>query len=125
MKILFLDDNKERHAAYRRMSIGDDVDYAFTAKQAVSFLKTAETPYDVASLDHDLDEYATMGQTPRDLTGQYVAKYISKMPPEKLPKKIIIHSFNNAGSLAMMNILREAGIRSSWRMFRVNDRNLD
>ncbi len=89
MRILFLDDNKDRHAAYRRLSIGDNVDYAFSAKEAVRMLDRAQEPYDVASLDHDLDEWAQAGQEPHELTGEHVAKHIVKTPPERRPKKII------------------------------------
>lgn len=125
MKILFLDDNKERHAAFRRMSIGDNVDYAFSATEAISMLDKAPEPYDVASLDHDLDEYAQMGQTPRELTGEAVAKHIALMSATRRPKKIVVHSFNGTGAAKMIAALRDAGVRAFWRIFKVNDRQLD
>jgi hypothetical protein len=125
MRIIFLDDNKDRHAAYRRLSIGDNVDYAFSAKEAVRMLDRAQEPYDVASLDHDLDEYATMGQEPRELTGEHVAKHIALMAPERRPKKIIVHSYNGTGARKMVLVLRDAGVRAFWRMFKVDDRQID
>lgn len=125
MRILFLDDNNDRHASYRRLSIGDNVDYAFSAKEAMRLLDKAQEPYDIASLDHDLDEWAQAGHEPRELTGEHVAKHIVQMTPERRPKKIIVHSYNGPGAAKMVAVLRDAGVRAFWRMFNVRDRQID
>ena len=117
MRILFLDDDKQRHASYRLISIGDEVDHAWSAEEAIRMLDSGER-YDYATLDHDLDEYAQMGQTPRDPTGQAVALHIASMPLEKRPKRVNVHSFNPVGAKRMVETLHEAGVRVSRQIFR-------
>jgi hypothetical protein len=55
---------------------------------------------------------ATLGLTPNEKTGQDVAKYIATLPVDKVPKRIIVHSFNPIGAIRMVEILRDAGIKN-------------
>jgi NAD+-processing family protein with receiver domain len=109
-RILFLDDDENRHRGFRQMTIGDLVDHVYTARQAIEALEK-NPAYDYVYLDHDLDEYATMGQTPREETGQVVADYIAeKLPKDKYPDRVVIHSYNRPGARSMGLKIKEAGI---------------
>lgn len=103
MRILFLDDNTARHVHAKKAYEGHDVDYVFTAAEAIEKLKT-NPPYDLVSLDHDLG-----GQTfvkSDEQSGYEVCKYIVfNMGPAEIPKKAIIHSWNPAGANNMMAML--------------------
>lgn len=104
MRILFLDDNHDRHHAFRSLSIGHVVDHAYTARQAIDFLR--ENRYDLVSLDHDLDWQATAGLTPLEETGYVVADFIAAM--ESAPTVVNVHSLNPVGAARMMDTLQSA-----------------
>lgn len=109
MKILFLDDDKERHRRFVMNRIGQDITTAWTCAEACKLL--SEEVYDVAYLDHDLSESAASGHPAAgERTGTHVAEFIAAMPPEKRPRTVIIHSFNDYGRKRMRAILREAGV---------------
>jgi hypothetical protein len=108
MRILFLDDNEERHRNFVMANIGHRVDQVYKAAHAIRAMEMSD-PYDVASLDHDLDEQSTMGLTPTELTGLDVVR--AMVNPEgalkdKLPRTVIVHSYNNAGATNMVSLLR-------------------
>lgn len=110
-RILFLDDMETRHSGFRQMTIGHLVDHVYTARAAIEALEK-NPPYDYVYLDHDLDEAATMGMTPTTETGQVVADYIAdKLPRDKRPAQIVVHSYNAVGARSMGTKLKEAGLR--------------
>lgn len=141
MRILFLDDMKARHDAFRKNTIGHDVVFVFTAKEAIEALDT-QGRFDQARLDHDLEEthYAAgMGVAmchspicplypgqehvrergcPGGLygsgTGMDVIDHIIAMAPEKRPRKIISHTFNTERGKEMIRRLRDVGIRDCY-----------
>ncbi len=109
-RILFLDDMETRHAGFRQMTIGDDVDHVYTARAAIEALEK-NPAYDYVYLDHDLDEQATAGLPPTTETGQVVADYIAeKLAHDKRPARVIVHSFNREGARRMGLKLKEAGL---------------
>lgn len=119
MRILFLDDDQERHDAFRkRMPAPLEIVSVYTVAQAKESLDR-NNPFLEAHLDHDLADYG-----PRDMygyrdeyTGQHVAHYIARMPAEKRPNLVRIHSWNPDGARAMHEILQGAGVRVFRRPF--------
>lgn len=109
MRILFLDDNKERHRRFLMNRIGQNIVQAWTCEEACRLLSA--TVFDIAYLDHDLSELAAAG-TPaaNERTGTHVAEFIAAMPPEKRPGRVVVHSFNDYGRKRMAAILRDAGV---------------
>jgi CheY-like chemotaxis protein len=124
-RILFLDDDEERHRGFSQMTIGDLVDHVYTARQAIEALEKNDA-YDYIYLDHDLDIYATMGQTPTEETGQVVADHIAeKLSKEKYPRKrVVVHSYNRVGAVSMGRKIKEAGIRVLLIPYRAPSRDL-
>lgn len=103
MKVLFLDDDKERMKHARKYFMNDTLSEAETAEQAIRMLEKY-SPYDLVSLDHDLG--GNIYCPSDEVSGYAVAKFISTMPTEKLPKRVVIHSFNPVGANNMINVLR-------------------
>lgn len=103
MKILFLDDMKSRRDKFKQKSIGHKVDFAETAEDAISLLKT--NTYDVIYLDHDLESehYKTTQET--DLNGLYVAKHLLNMIHNH-NKIVIVHSLNVVGRNNIKSVLQ-------------------
>lgn len=113
MKILVLDDDDDRHRAFSRKLVKFEVIQARTYQQAIEALK--ETVFDAAFLDHDLNMYGYESTAKKkgktvELTGGDVVDYIVKMHPSKRPAAIIVHSWNPAGALYMVETLKDAGV---------------
>lgn len=108
MRILFLDDDEERHRRFRSAHIGCDVTFCFTYEACIAAL--AGPRFDRAHLDHDLSDMAAAGMpAPGELNGQDVARFIAGMPPDARPMEIVVHSFNDDGRRKMGRILVDAG----------------
>jgi len=103
MKILFLDDDPVRTKKARRCFAKDKLHEAETAKQAIMLLEK-HSPYDAVSLDHDLG--GNIYCPSDEVSGFAVAEYISKMPKEKMPKQVVVHSFNLSGAENMRKVLQ-------------------
>lgn len=107
MKVLFLDDNLERHKEFAK-GFGDDSNeiwYVETASDAIEVLN--EIKFDSIFLDHDLGgEYFVPSG---DGTGYEVAEWLS----ENLDYNpiIIIHSMNPSGAVNMKNKLSGCGFK--------------
>ena len=101
MKILFLDDDRGRIALAREAynGFGIQLSIAETAEQAIRMLKKY-SPYDLVSLDHDLGGEAFVPSDER--SGHAVAKFIATMSKDKMPKQVVIHSYNPAGAQNML-----------------------
>lgn len=120
-RVLFLDDDEERHEAVRRMADllpQVRIDHVWTAEKARRALD--RTRYDLALLDHDL-EPLTYAPTPgRD--GQAVAAFIVTLPAWRRPRQVVVHSWNPLGAAEMERMLAEAGVPVSraesgtWRL---------
>lgn len=117
MRILFLDDDKERHRRFTMNRIGMNITQAWSHAEACRLLD--ETVFDVAYLDHDLSELASAGMPAADeKTGTHVAEHIAAMPPEQRPRAVVIHSFNDYGRKRMAHILHRAGVRVTIEPFK-------
>jgi len=103
MKILFLDDDSIRIRQARIDFVKDELSVAETAGQAIRMLEK-NSRYDLASLDHDLG--GNIYCPSDEVSGFAVAEYISKMHKEKMPKQVVVHSFNPDGAANMMQVLQ-------------------
>jgi CheY-like chemotaxis protein len=106
MKILVLDDSKNRQDFFSRSLIGNEkVIQAYNYDQAVKALE--EDIFDLIFLDHDLD----LELDTEDKTGLDVAKYIADMPYERFPKECIVHSLNSYGADNIVAVLEQSDIK--------------
>lgn len=112
MKVLFLDDDENRHTYAQRALIGHDVHYVRTVAEAVRTL--AGHKFDVAMLDHDLGgtHYAPSDEK----SGYQVALAISGQDG-KAPQRVIVHSYNAPGAARMIQALSAAEIPCAWVPF--------
>lgn len=127
MRILFLDDMKIRQESFEMQIIVhlDDVHVedwrAWNGEQALKRLE--ERDYDVMFLDHDLgdDQYSEhrdgVRVVSKALSGTEVAEAIALLPVERLPKLVVIHSWNRYGADRMADILHRAGVKVLQIMF--------
>lgn len=107
MRILFLDDDENRHAKHAQENIGRDVTRARTVRECIDAIKN-NPPFDLVSLDHDLGGKYYVEE--EEGTGTEVARWMAtEMPPEKRPVRVVIHSYNAAGAQRMEDILLAAG----------------
>jgi CheY-like chemotaxis protein len=113
MRIFILEDSIERIRKFKQKLIGHELVIATEAQQGIDFLNNFD-PFDYIFLDHDLggQVYQLSGKD----TGYEVAEWLSKNP-NKATGKIIIHSLNNQGAIAMGNILKDNNIRSLYIPF--------
>ncbi len=119
-RILFLDDNPERHAAFDLLVLGDDeVTHVRTADECRAALLGSE-PFDQVWLDHDLGDFSAAG-----VEGHYAAEDGSSLaewfrlhlPPERYPDRVLIHSWNPDGARRMGRLIAETGVRVMLRPF--------
>lgn len=118
MRILFLDDNKHRHATFRQKSIGCVVDAAYNAQQALSFLREKKEDYAMIFLDHDLDAEIE-GICHEDIEdGRFVVRKMIEMElhNEMQDVAIVVHSLNGDGAQQMISMLVSAGFTNVHRV---------
>jgi CheY-like chemotaxis protein len=108
MKVLILEDSAERIFRFKEKLIGHEYEITQDTKYCIELLKTQD--FDYIFLDHDL---SNIFEKPGEGTGYEVAKWISEHP-DRAPRKILIHTMNNIGAAAMMNILGDVGIRATY-----------
>jgi CheY-like chemotaxis protein len=103
MRILILDDDKTLLSTFKQRLIGHDICCVETSSDAIK--KLSEEKWDAVFLDHDLagQTYAPSGPG----TGYEVAQWLSENS-EKIPNKVILHTFNGPGAQNMLNILPNA-----------------
>jgi CheY-like chemotaxis protein len=105
-RILFLDDNKERHRAVKPHFLHDE---AYTTSDAIALLQKHN--YDIVFLDHDLEGKEMLAPA-NDLLTEYkaeetgftVVKWIVANKP--VIPLIVVHSLNPAGAESMVSLLR-------------------
>jgi len=111
-RVLVLDDDQNRHLAFQQSLIGMIVERAYTAEEAIKQLQSH--PFDVVFLDHDLGGKVMVASGKG--TGYEVAKWL-RNNPHRMPKQIIIHSFNPVGAQNMKTMLPSAQIcPGAWAM---------
>ena len=107
MKVLVLDDNRQKQFEERLSSVGlSDVVYTTTAAQCIKAL--AEHHFDLIFLDYDLT-YLEIDKPSLENTGAVVARWLSdhKMNPNH-NAHIVIHSVDPYGSCYMKDFLPQA-----------------
>lgn len=108
--VLVLDDEEKRHAFYAQQFAGEyTVKRAKTVAQAIALLD--KHVFEIAHLDYDLFLTDTMN-------GSHVVDHIIQMAPEKRPKRVLVHSWNDEAAHKMCVALREAGVPAARRPFR-------
>lgn len=100
MRFLFLDDKAERHRAFARRSQPHEVVSVSDPLTAIGILQADGGRFDVAFLDRDLGHV---------LTGEAVATAMAKLPADKRPRRVVVHSQNKLGGDRMEHTLRSAG----------------
>jgi hypothetical protein len=112
MRILILEDCPERMEQFRKRLQGHYIkDYSNT-KNCIEALKN-DGPWNYLFLDNDL---GCVFENPGDGTGYEVAKFIADNN-SLAPDKIIIHSLNNIGALAMQRVLGQSNIKADYIPF--------
>jgi len=90
MRRLFLDDNSERHRLFSTW-------YPDAVRVC-----TQEVPGNTYC--------GTYGES--ELTGQDAAIHVARLPEDKRPTQVVIHSWNPPGATRMLQLLRDAGVRA-------------
>jgi CheY-like chemotaxis protein len=128
MRILFLDDMKERWWEFNDIvsklrARGDlkevvAADWAMSAQMAITLME--ERHYDLIFLDHDLEQshYGGNMDDPTTEDGRKVARWMAENLRTGGDRPFIhIHSWNYSGAKEMAAILRDAGHSTSVAMF--------
>lgn len=104
VRILFLDDMKRRHDAFKQASIGFVVDYVWDAEEAIKMMK--KNKYTLIYLDHDLkpEHYQSNEEFHED--GSFVARAMRDME-HQYGATVIVHSLNPSGRLNIESILKD------------------
>jgi CheY-like chemotaxis protein len=122
VKVLFLDDDPDRHAEFDRLAKGRgyDVVHVWSATEAREAL--AGEQFAIVYLDRDLTDHrpAQVGFNETNtavvvLTGEHVARYIVDMPRSRRPVRVVIHSWNPDAGRRMRDVLLAAGVPSQYR----------
>jgi len=100
MRVLILEDSPERTVKFKQLLIGHVWEIVATAQEAIQRL--AQESWDLLSLDHDLGGEEMVASGPG--TGWEVAKWLSEHP-DRVPTRIILHSFNAPGRKNMADTL--------------------
>lgn len=132
LRILFLDDNKERHRVFQQRSIGCLVDHVFDADSALDKLRSEYRDYDIIFFDHDLDAELENQIVHGVKDGRYV---IRQMIEENLIEKhkdalFVIHSLNRVAAIEMGSMMDSCGIINyrivpfAWSKFSFEERKI-
>lgn len=124
MKVLFLDDNPERHRAMDEIyQPKHEVFHCYTLNDFVGALENVDH-FDVVSLDHDLNDFETESlahdgseATGLDACGFLVREHIRV----KLPRCIMVHSVNPCVAHNMRAFLQGRGFAVNWVPFCAGD----
>ncbi|KKL88073.1 hypothetical protein LCGC14_1928330 [marine sediment metagenome] len=116
MKVLFLDDNKNRIDAAIKLFNGDDLFVAKAASEAILYLSNLDN-LDLVMLDHDLGGEAFV-DSDREDCGMEVVRWILRTKPKI--KRIVIHSWNVPASNVMVSMLGLAGYSVAYKPFAFN-----
>lgn len=94
MRILFLDDDPNRHEKFQLGTIGVTKVMVTTPEETIDYLM-GDDRFDIVCLDHDLEGKIYCPSDER--SGFAVCQFLNTMPVEKLPGKVILHSYNEEG----------------------------
>ncbi len=123
MRVFICDDDQNRIDILLKRYKGHVV-FAVTHYDDAMPLLLSQPAFDLYLLDHDLESFATDPETGQRIenTGTELAEAIVKdLPKDKYPDTVICHSYNSQGGKRMGSILKEAGIRTYYSPFKVNE----
>lgn len=107
MRILFIDDAKQRAQQFREKNWTHDLVFAYSYPEALAALKNG--PYDLICLDHDLAE-EQYEKDCREASGTALAIWIAQNKAQFHKTTFFIHSLNHAGSKRMEGTLKDANL---------------
>jgi len=112
VKILFLDDDEQRHEYARKELIGHEVWHVRTVAEALTQLSVGV--FDLAMLDHDLggQHYAPSNE----VSGYEVARRIADGDVPR-PGFVRVHSYNAPGANRMVAALVAGDVPCDWQPF--------
>jgi hypothetical protein len=114
VRLLFLDDDRSRHAAWRRRAgkllagRRHQIFQTTDPRKAIEIMWRLGPRLDAVFLDRDLG---------RPLTGEDVAFAMTRLPAGARPRKVMVHSRNFWRAPAMVNMLRASGYHVLRRPF--------
>jgi CheY-like chemotaxis protein len=108
MKILILEDSSDRIDEFKKKLVSHEVVITNKPSECIKFLE--EGKWDYLFLDHDM---GVIFEKPSKGTGYEVALWIAEHT-EYCPRHILIHSMNNVGAAAMMQVLGSVGVRATY-----------
>lgn len=110
--IIFIDDDKKRHKAFKDVVRVHTVDwlvhYVERSQLAIEMFRL--TPYHIAFFDHDLGDAST-------LNGSMLATEVLSNPELCKPKRVIVHSSNPSGAANIVSKFRSEEIPVQWLLF--------
>ena len=118
-KVLFLDDNPDRHNWIDVTYSGCEVIHCYTLDQFVDALETHDS-FDVISLDHDLNDFDSKSVSfdGQEATGLDACGFlVNERFRAKMPERILIHSVNPCGAQNMRAFLQSRGVTVYWSPF--------
>ena len=122
MRILILDDVKNRHDVFDTVYKGHLVTHCYNYHEFITELNKCR--YDIISLDHDLSDFYDHASTYVDgwgntqfYNGAHAANQVCCLSVNNMPEKVIVHSVNPSGGRNMVNILTKAGINVELQPF--------
>lgn len=113
MRVLFLDDNRDRHSTFRQNAIGCSVDQVYTAQEAIDALSNEDVQYDAIFLDHDLNWETENQLNDEEEDGRTVARHLATIE-RYTNTTVIVHSLNQAGGMLMKGILEDGGFTGAY-----------
>lgn len=108
MRILILEDSTNRIESFKKRLQDHEVVFTDKPEICIDLLKTER--WDYLCLDHDM---GVIFEKPGKGTGYEVAQWISQNT-EYAPRHILLHTMNNVGAAAMMQVLGRAEIRATY-----------
>jgi hypothetical protein len=111
MRVLVVDDMKERHDGFLRIFAGHEVAGAYRYTHALDALRN-KGPWGLVCLDHDLaDADDKADSVPEGIGGRYFFTGLDlafwlRDNPQFCPPKVLIHSWNPDGAKNMEAVLR-------------------
>ena len=102
MKILIIDDLKDRHQFLGIEYQGNDIHNAYTYNEAIELIKN--NSYDLICFDHDLNDFEDRVER----TGVSIAKFMAYAGLKT--SEVRIHSLNAIGAMNIISVLKSGEV---------------
>ena len=107
MKFFILEDSDARIELFSDALYGHELTIAKSKDEGLKWWNRDQGKYDVVLLDHDLGGKQYLD--PRGSEPNTGMKFVEAVADKPMPNRIIIHSYNLAGAVAMEAHLRDCG----------------